>query len=156
MADSYKKYLSKEKHEELLEELENLRTKKRKEIAEKLEFAKSLGDLSENAEYHEARDEQAKVEERIMDIETTLKVAEIIKGKSSGIVIVGSKVTIHDEKKGEEKTWEIVGSEETDLSLGKISNESPLGQKLLGTKVGDTIEIQIPKGKTGYKITKIH
>jgi transcription elongation factor GreA len=156
MADSYKKYLSKEKHEELLEELENLKTKKRKEIAEKLEFAKSLGDLSENAEYHEARDEQAKVEERIMDIETTLKVAEIVKSKGSGIVTVGSKVVIHDDKKGAEKTWEIVGSEETDLPAGKISNESPLGQKLLGKKVGDTIEIQTPKGKISYKVTKIH
>lgn len=155
MVEPQKKYLSKEKFEELKEELERLKTTRRKEVAEKLEFAKSLGDLSENAEYHEARDEQAKLEERIMEIEGTLKIAEIVKDKKGGEITVGSTVTIKNEK-GENKTWNIVGSEESDLASGKISNESPLGTQLLGNKVGDTIEIKTPAGVTKYTITKIH
>lgn len=155
MEESQKKYLSKEKFKEITKELENLKTKKRKEIAEKLEFSKSLGDLSENAEYNETRDEQAKVEERIADIENVLKFAEIIKEKSGGEITVGSKVTIKEDS-GESKTWNIVGSEESDLSSGKISNESPIGMHLLGNKVGDTIKIQTPGGVVKYTITKIY
>ena len=155
MVEPQKKYFSKEKFEGLKEELENLKTTRRKEVAEKLEFAKSLGDLSENAEYHEARDEQAKLEERIMEIESMLKVAEIIKDKKGGEITVGSTVTIKDGG-GKDRTWNIVGSEESDLDGGKISNESPLGTRLLGKEVGDTIEIKTPSGVVKYTITKIH
>lgn len=149
-----KEYLTKKKHEELTQELLNLSTEKRKEIAEKLEYAKSLGDLSENAEYQEARDEQARIEYRISQLEELLKNAEILHHKISDIVEAGSKVTI-EKKSGEQKTYEIVGSEEADMEKGKLSYSSPLGVALMGKKKGDTFKFENPKGKTDYKIVDV-
>ena len=146
------KYLSKEKYNELKKELEVLKTERRREIAEQLEFAKSLGDLSENAEYHEARETQAKTEERIMIIESTLKVAKIVTGKHKNYIDVGSTVTL---KNGGVETWSIVGSEESDLENHKISNESPLGSVLIGKKEGEKTELVTPRGKTVYTIIKV-
>lgn len=147
-----KKYLSREKYNELKEELEYLKTDKRKEIAGQLEFAKSLGDLSENAEYHEARDSQAKVEARILEIEGILKIAKIVTSKRNSFIDVGSTVTL---KNGGTQTWSLVGSEESDLPNHKISNESPLGEVLIGKKEGDKAELVTSKGKTVYTIVKV-
>lgn len=155
MKTEEKKYLSKEKHKELKKELEELTTTKRKEIAEQLEYAKSLGDLSENAEYHEAREAQAKLEERIMEIEAILKIATIVSDKQHTKVEVGSRVTIKNEKTGEKEEWSIVGSEEADLEDHKISNESPLGEALMGKEKGDTADITTPRGTITYSILKI-
>ena len=155
MESTDKKYLSKVKYKELQEELRVLTTDKRKEIAEQLEYAKSLGDLSENAEYHEARDVQAKLEARIREIETILKVATIVSGKQHSKVAVGSSVTIKNNDTKEQEEWHIMGSEEADLEMHKISNESPLGESLMEKSVGDIAEITTRKGKTTYTIVAI-
>ncbi len=155
MENTEKKYLSKEKHKELKKELEELTGSKRKEIAEQLEYAKSLGDLSENAEYHEARDAQAKLEARISEIENILKIATIVSEKQHTIAEVGSRVTIKNNETKEKEEWQIVGSEEADFEAGKISNESPLGEALMGKGTGDTAEITTRKGTTTYSILKI-
>ena len=112
-------YLTKEKHKALTEELDFLITTRRKEVAEQLEYAKSLGDLSENAEYHEARDLQAAVEDRIIKLEAILKNAVIVSGKHAiDVVSVGSKVTIAKEGEEKEKGYTIVGAEESDIAFG--------------------------------------
>jgi len=140
-----KEYLSREKHEELKQELEFLTHIRRKEIAEALEAAKSLGDLSENAEYHAAREAQAGVEERISVVEEILKNAVIVTSKhKTDTVGVGSVVTV---KKGkEQKTYTVVGSEEADITAGKISNKSPLGLAMLHKKKGDQFNYTTPAG----------
>lgn len=152
---SNKNYLSKEKYKELSQELENLKTVRRKEVAEALEYAKSLGDLSENAEYQEARENQANLEERILQIEALLKTATIVQDRQYSDVHVGSRVTIRDAKTGNTEVWEIVGSEEASLPEAKISNESPLGAALLGGKIGDAVEFSAPSGKRSFTIVKI-
>lgn len=147
-------YLSPAKHAELIEELKQLKTIARKEVAESLEAAKALGDLSENAEYHEARDKQADIEDRIGQIETILKHAQIIKGHHGGTVSVGSVVTI--ERKGSNpSTYTIVGSEEADMASGKISHQSPIGAALIGHKKGDKVIISAPKGEIEYLIVDL-
>lgn len=150
-----KQYLSKEKYNELAKELEFLRTEKRKEVAEKLEFAKSLGDLSENAEYQEARDEQANVEDRIMNLEAILKSAEIVSQKSGGTVGIGSTVVVKKKGAKEEKEFQIVGSEEVDMTSGKISNKSPLGSALLNKAKGDEATVSTPSGEVKYTIVNV-
>lgn len=148
-------YISTEKKKELEAELQDLKGTKRKAIIEALEFAKSLGDLSENAEYHQAREEQGRLEERIAKIESLLKDAQVVTKHSTSVVSVGSKVFV--EKKGEKGTREfmIVGSEEADMAVGKISNNSPLGIALIGKKENDSVEITTPKGPVIYKIIDI-
>ena len=150
-----KQYLSKEKYKELSGELESLRTEKRKEVAEKLEFAKSLGDLSENAEYQEARDDQAKVEDRIMNLEAILKTAEIVSYKSGDTVEVGSTVVVKKKGSKEKQTFSIVGSEEVDMASGKISNKSPLGIAFLGKTKNDDVVCNTQKGDILYTIVSI-
>jgi len=149
-------YLTKEKKEELENELLELRGPKRKEIIDALEYAKSLGDLSENAEYHQAREEQGKLEERIKIVEKILKSSKIIKKIKSDKVNIGSNVSIKRIDTKEEKNYTIVGQEESDMSEGKISNNSPIGKALLGKKKGDTVSFQSPKGLMNYKIIKIN
>lgn len=153
--DDNKQYLSKEKFKELSAELETLRTEKRKEVAEKLEFAKSLGDLSENAEYQEARDDQAKIEDRIMNLEAILKSAEIVSHKKGGSIAVGSTVVVAKKGAREKLTFSIVGSEEVDMATGKISNKSPLGEALVGKAKGDEAEFETPNGVVQYKIVDV-
>lgn len=149
-------YLSKEKHEELVAELEDLKLNKRRAVAERLEYAKSLGDLSENAEYHSARDEQAEIEDRISQLEIILKSPQIITAHHSVIVEVGSSVVVKKAESGaKEQHLMIVGSEEADLASGKISYQSPLGSALLGKKKGDAAEVDTPKGVVNYKIVSI-
>jgi len=148
-------YLSKEKLEELQKELEYLKTVRRKEIAENLEFAKSLGDLSENAEYIQAREDQAKTEERISQIETALRNAVVVKKHHSSVVEVGSTVIVIKEGGEGKQTFQIVGSEEADMKQGKISNISPLGQALFGKKKGDKVTFKTPSGITNYNIIEV-
>ena len=148
-------YLTNEKFAELKKELEYLKTNRRKEVAEQLEYAKRLGDLSENAEYHQAREDQAVVEDRIGRLEDLIKNAKIASTGGSEMVIVGS--TVHLTKQGEKKSfvYTIVGSEEADMSQGKVSNMSPLGSALLGHKEGDAIKVTTPKGVVSYNIGTI-
>ena len=147
-------YISEEGLEELKERLHALKTDKRKEIAERLEHAKTLGDLSENAEYQETKEEQSLVESQIGELEETLRDAVVIhKGATTGKVMVGSTVTVHS-RHGDE-TYTIVGSEEESPTEGKISNESPLGKAFLGKQAGDTAEVKTPGGATTYTILKI-
>ncbi len=148
-------YLTKEKKEELENELKTLTTVRRKEIAEALEYAKSLGDLSENAEYHQAREDQGAAEERIAHLEQILKNAVIMDKHHSGNVEIGSTVTVLKKGEKEERTFTLVGSEEADSLAGRISNESPLGGALLGKKVGDKVMVESPKGAFEYSIKKI-
>ncbi len=149
-------YLTSEKFDELTKELEKLKTEKRKEIADHLEYAKKLGDLSENAEYHQAREEQAEVEDRISRLENLLKNATITNGTTRGdIITVGSTVRLVKDGENKSLIYTIVGSEEADMSVGKISNMSPLGSALLAHKVGDTIKVSTPKGVSAYKIEEI-
>ncbi|OGI87480.1 transcription elongation factor GreA [Candidatus Nomurabacteria bacterium RIFCSPLOWO2_01_FULL_33_24] len=148
-------YISKEKKTKLEKELEELKTVKRKEIIESLEFAKSLGDLSENAEYQQAREDQAKLEERISEIENILKSSVIITKKANrDVVEIGSKVTIKKEGGGE-LTYQIVGSTESDTEQNKISNKSPLGEALFGNKANEIILVKGPQKTIKYKILKI-
>ncbi len=150
-----KEYLTQEKYNELQAELHDLKTVKRKEVAEHLEYARSLGDLSENAEYHEARDDQAQTEARILQIETILKNAEIVKHVSGDTVEVGSKVTVQKEGDSSKTEFTLVGSEEADITLGKISHHSPLGSALFGKKKGESFEFQSPRGTVKYKIVDV-
>ncbi len=146
-------YLTLEKKQLLEDELKMLKTVRRKEIADALEYAKSLGDLSENAEYHQAREDQANCEDRITHIEQILKNAVIMDDtQKAGVVSVGSTVTVQKKGSKEEKTFALVGSEEADSISGKISNESPLGQALLGKKKGDKVIVHAPKGDVEYTI----
>lgn len=148
-------YLTQEKHTELTAELKTLKTERRKEVAEQLEYSKKLGDLSENAEYHQAREEQAEVEDRINRLENLLKNAIITSDHGKDVVTIGSTVNIEkvDDKKS--VVYTIVGSEEADTSQGKISNLSPLGSALLGHKKDDRITVSTPKGKVDYTIAAI-
>ncbi len=148
-------FLTQEKKAELEKELQYRKGEKRQEILERLAFAKSLGDLSENAEYHSAKDDQGKNEARIAQIEAILKDAVIVEGSKNGEVMLGSKVLVFNIEKNEEKEYQIVGNEEADFSLGKISFSSPLGSSLLGHREGDEISVETPKGKVKYQIKKI-
>lgn len=150
-----KEYLTKEKYQALVDELDHLKKVKRKEVAESLEFAKALGDLSENAEYHEAREEQAQVEDRILKIESILKHAEIVSLHHSTVVDIGSTVTVQKEKEKGNVVYKIVGSEEANMAEGKISFKSPLGQSMLGKKKGDSFSFTAPKGTFSYKVVDI-
>lgn len=147
-------YLTKEKFDEFTKELALLKGTRRKEIAESLEYAKSLGDLKENAEYHEARDVQATIEDRIAKLEDLLKKASILSaGNSTGIVNIGSQVTV--EKDGKKFAYSIVGSEEADIISNKISIRSPFGQAIIGKKKGDDFTFKAPSGPLSYKVTEV-
>ncbi|MEI6420188.1 MAG: transcription elongation factor GreA [bacterium] len=151
-----KEYLSKEKFEEFKKELEFLKTTKRKEIAEDLDYARALGDLSENAEYQEAREAQAALEDRISKLEQILKSAVIVSEHHHGATVtIGSTVELLKDGDKSSKTFIIVGSEEADLASGKISNRSPLGVAVLGKKKGDEVSFVAPKGKMSYKIVEL-
>ena len=148
-------YITKEKKQELELELVNLKGPKRKEIIESLEYAKSLGDLSENAEYHQTREDQGKLEARIAQIEQILQNSEVISRAGGEIVDIGSFVTMQKEGGKGEKTYQVVGALEADTVSGKISNLSPIGLAMFGKKKGDKISFKTPSGETvNYKITK--
>ena len=141
----------------LEEELEYLKTEGRADIAEKTKVARGYGDLSENSEYDEAKNEQAKIEARIVEIEAMLKNVEIIedvKGNTKS-VIVGVKVKVLDEEYGDECEYRVVGSTEADPRNGKISDESPVGKALLGKKIGEEVIVEAPGGEFKLKILGI-
>lgn len=148
-------YVSAERLAELKEELNTLKTTERKKIAEQLEYAKSLGDLSENAEYHEAREAQVTIEDRIEYLEDIVKRAIIVQAKHGSVIDVGSTVEIMREGSKDTQTVVIVGSEEINAAQGKISNTSPLGSQLIGKKKGDTAIVSTPKGDVKYSITAV-
>jgi len=154
MTDSTK-YLTKEKYKELEKELIELKTVKRKEVATNLEYARSLGDLSENAEYQEARELQATIEDRIAQIENTLKTAEIVHETHGDSVSMGSVVSIEKAGGKGASKYKIVGSDEADMAAGKISNLSPLGSVLIGKRRGESVSVQTPKGAMSYKIVAV-
>ena len=135
-------------------ELEYLKKVKRKEISEKIEKAKELGDLSENAEYHEAKDEQGMVEARISELDALSKIAMVTeKTNNTDEVGIGSKVVV--KSKLGEQTFEIVGYNEAEPSKGMISNESPLGSAFMEKKKGDLVEVEVPAGTIEYEIIEI-
>lgn len=149
--------ITKEGLEELRAELDYLKAEKRLEIAEKIKVARSFGDLSENSEYDEAKNDQAKLENRINEIETILKHHKIIEEGSSRskVVNVGTRVKILDIELDEETEYKIVGSAEADPVNGKLSDESPIGAALLGHKEGETVVASTPQGDLEFKIVKI-
>jgi transcription elongation factor GreA len=156
MTDSQDTIVSQEKFDEMTKELEHLKTVRRTEIAKNLEYARSLGDLSENAEYQEARELQAATEERIRKLEELVKHAKIqTDNKKKDVVGFGSKVSI---KKGDAKEvheYTIVGSEEADMREHKLSHVSPLGAALMGKKKGEVFTFETPNGKQTYSIEKV-
>jgi transcription elongation factor GreA len=148
--------LSQEKFDEMQKELEHLKTVRRTEIAKNLEYARSLGDLSENAEYQEARELQAATEERIRKLEELVKRAHIMTdGKKKDVVGFGSVVSIKKEGSGDSHEYTIVGSEEADMRARKLSHVSPLGAALMGKKKSDTFTFETPNGKQSYTVEKV-
>lgn len=150
-------YLTQEGYKEKEERLEYLKTEKRQEVIEKLKTAREFGDLSENAEYDAARDEQRKLETEIEMLEETLRVAKIVDVSTvkKDKVSVGSKVTLLDIEFDEEEEYSIVGSLESNPNAGLISNESPIGKAIMGKKKGDIVEVETPAGKIEMKIVAI-
>ncbi len=147
-------YLSEKRLAELKEELNNMKTVRRMEVSERLKRAKEFGDLSENAEYSEAREEQDVVESRIEELEDIIKNASIIK-KTKDCDTVGIGCEVEASSKGKSRKFTIVGSNEASPEEGMISNESPLGKGLLGKSVGDMVSVRTPAGEVEWKIVKI-
>ncbi|MCM3599485.1 transcription elongation factor GreA [Robertmurraya korlensis] len=143
--------------EKLEQELEHLKSVKRKEVVERIKIARSFGDLSENSEYDSAKEEQAFVEGRITTIENMIRNAKIIKEDelATDAVALGRSVTFVELPGGDEETYSIVGSAEADPFEGKISNDSPIAKSLMGKKVGDEVTVQTPGGEMNVRITNI-
>ncbi|MFA5996487.1 MAG: transcription elongation factor GreA [Candidatus Paceibacterota bacterium] len=156
MTDTQEIVVSQEKFDEMIKELEHLKTVRRTEIAKNLEYARSLGDLSENAEYQEARDLQAATEERIKKLEDLVKNTKIVTdGKKKSEISFSSKVSIKRDGSEEVHEYTIVGSEEADMRMKKLSHVSPLGSALMGKKKGDVFTFETPSGKQTYTIEKV-
>ncbi len=138
-------------------ELQELKVVRRKEVAQKIKEAREQGDLSENAEYDAAKDEQRDIEARIEEIESVLKNVEVVveEDVDLDVINVGSQVRVRDMGAKEDMSFDIVGSTEADSLQGKISNESPLGAALMGAKVGDTVKVETPSGALTYKVLGI-
>ena len=142
----------------LEEELNNLRTVRRQEVAERLKVAISYGDISENSEYDDAKSEQAFIEGRILELEQMINTAIIIDdtaNKKKGVVSLGSVVVVKDMETGEEEVYTIVGTTEADPFENRISNESPVGAAILGQKVNTVVQVNTPVGELAYKIVKV-
>ncbi len=151
-------YLTKEGYDKIVEEYEMLVSVKRREVSERLKEAISYGDISENAEYDAAKDEQAEMEDRIFKLEKMIKSAKIIDEMevSNDFIGVGAKIKIKELESGEVYDYIIVGTTEADPFVGKISNESLIGQNLLGKKVDDVVEILVPDGTFKYQVLEIN
>ena len=149
--------LTTEGHQKLEQELEQLKTVRRKEVSEKIKVALSFGDLSENSEYDEAKNEQAMVEARIAEVEQMLKNASVLdeSGITTDTIGVGSVIKIKHLKLGKEDTYKIVGSTEAAPLQKKISDESPVGKALIGRSVGDTVQVETQAGEIAYKVLGI-
>jgi transcription elongation factor GreA len=149
-------YLTEEGLQKINDELHYLKTVRREEIALKLEAAIRQGDLKENADYHDAKDEQGFIEGRIRDLEDSLRRAQVIEDAGpSDVVRVGSTVTVSEEGFDEEETYNIVGAHEADPANGRISNESPIGRALLGARAGDTVSAETPAGEIHFVVQSI-
>jgi transcription elongation factor GreA len=147
-------YLTTEGAEKLRAELKELTGRRREELAQRLRAAIQMGDLSENADYHKAKEDQAFLEGRIQELEAVLRTAVIVEKTHSDVVTVGSTVTVQEENFDPE-TYYVVGAKEADPRKGKISNESPIGRALMDHKAGEVVEAETPSGKTRIKILKI-
>lgn len=158
MADPEKlNVLTPEGLRKLEDELEHLKTVKRKEIAERIKASKEFGDISENAEYEDAKNEQAFIEGRILQLDQILRTARVVDNHNapSDTIMVGSTVRVRDLGSGEEISYMIVGSAEADPDRDRISNESPVGRALLGRRAGETVDVTVPAGKLKYRVLKI-
>ncbi len=145
-------YISQKKYDALVKEQKELKSTKIPEIATRIDEAKQLGDLSENAEYHDARDQMSWVQSRVKEIDHIFQYAEIVAdgGSSDGTITIGSTAVV--KVNGKEKEYVIVGAQEADPLSGKISNESPLGEAFMGRKKGDKVVVEVPSGMQEYKI----
>lgn len=151
--------LTREGLEKIKNELQYLKTVRRKEIAERIKSTRKYGDISENSEYDDAKNEQAFVEGRIKDLEQILRNVKLIEENNDSedinTVRLGATVKLEDMESGESFTYTLVGSAEADPSENRISNESPVGQAIIGKKEGDVVEVEVPVGKIAYKITQV-
>ena len=157
MADDSRYRMSRERLEELKQELEYLQTVREKEVSEQIKEARSFGDLSENSEYDEAKTEQGKLYSKIAEIEDLIEnaiILEAVHGGSHGVAM-GSRVTVREQSEQETETFEIVGSQEANPMQGRISDESPLGRSLMGCKKGDKVSFEAPAGVLHYEIVDI-
>ncbi|NLW92782.1 MAG: transcription elongation factor GreA [Syntrophomonadaceae bacterium] len=157
MAEEKEVILTKEGLHKLESELEHLKSVRREEVAERIKQAIAFGDISENSEYEDAKNEQAFIEGRIITLEKTLKNARLMEDEDirTDVVSLGSRVTLKEMKSGREITLLLVSSVESKLKDGKISDESPVGKAILGKKVKSTVEVEAPAGKVKYKILKV-
>lgn len=149
-------HITKEGYEDLKAELERLLTKERKAISERIKAAKEHGDLSENSEYSDAKEQQSFVEGRIIELEHIIKNAEIIEENHNNCESVDLGCTVHLSTQSTDLKYRIVGSVEANPEKGLISNESPIGKALLGKREGEEVEVSVPAGVTKYKIKKIN
>ena len=147
--------LTEEGYNKLVEKLNYLKSVRRIEVADRLKAAIALGDLSENSEYDDAKNEQAFMEGEILDLEAKIRNSDIIRNDGGDVVGIGTTVTIRDVEFDEQETYMIVGSTEADPDAAKISNESPVGAALLGKSVGDMVEVHAPAGILQYEVLEI-
>jgi transcription elongation factor GreA len=149
--------LTPEGHEKLKDEIEHLSTVKRREVAERIKQAREFGDIAENSEYDDAKNEQAMLEHRIATLEERLKSARVVNKKEipTGVVAVGTKVRLRDIDANETIEYDIVGSAEANPAEHKLSNESPVGKAIIGRKKGETVEVAAPRGSLKFKIMDI-
>ena len=157
MAENIKQKYTKQGYQDLVDELKYLKLTRREEIKEQIAVARGFGDLSENAEYDEARNEQAKVEARIQELEALIENAEIIDESTMDIrsISLGSVVKLYDEDFEEEITYSIVGSNQADPLEQKISDQSPIGRALMGKKAGDQVTVTAPAGELHFKVLEV-
>ena len=157
MAENMKQMYTKQGYQDLVDELKYLKLTRREEIKEQIAVARGFGDLSENAEYDEARNEQAKVEARIQELEALIENAEIIDESNMDVraISLGSVVKLYDEDFEEEITYSIVGSNQADPLEQKISDQSPIGRALMGKKAGDRVTVTAPAGELHFKVLEV-
>ncbi|GAA0483077.1 transcription elongation factor GreA [Salinibacillus aidingensis] len=157
MATEKSYYMTEEGKEKIEQELHELKTEKRQEVVERIKIARGFGDLSENSEYDAAKDEQAFVESRIAQLEKMIRNAVIIENdtENQNVVQLGKSVTFQELPDGDEETYTIVGSAESDPFEGKISNDSPMAKSLLGREVGEEVPVATPAGEINVKIIKV-
>jgi len=148
--------MSRERYEELARELEYMQTVREKEVAEQIKEARSYGDLSENSEYDEAKTEQGKLYSKIAEYKNLLENAEIVeKVVRTGVISIGSKVKVLDIEFNEEAEYQIVGSQEANPRIGRISDDSPFGRGLIGHKIGETVTVEAPAGSLQFEILDV-
>ena len=157
MAENVKQMYTKQGYQDLVDELKYLKLTRREEIKEQIAVARGFGDLSENAEYDEARNEQAKVEARIQELEALIENAEIIDESAMDVrsISLGSVVKLYDEDFEEEITYNIVGSNQADPLENKISDQSPIGRALMGKRAGDRVSVTVPAGELHFTIREV-